>query len=295
VIDACGLSTLGEDRWGTRLLMTLQHSWNCAGSGEPLLLLHGIGSTHDDFAPLRPQLDARYRVLAPDLPGHGRSPALPRRPTIAAITDAITADLDELGIGRVHVLGNSIGARVAIELAVRGRASSVVAVSPSGFNTPSERLYQGALMGGHRLALRGVRPLITAAARTTVGRTALLAGLRAKPWRSSEVEADALRTGFAGGDAFWSMLWWGILADVPTGLDRIDCPVVLAQGTADLVAVGQTPRYLAAIPGARFVPLLGGGHAPQSDVPDAIVALVHETTALATTPPRAFAALRPAV
>ena len=40
----------------------------------------------------------------------------------------------------------------------------------------------------------------------------------------------------------WQMLWWGILADVPTGLDRIDCPVVFAQGTADLVAVGQTPR-----------------------------------------------------
>jgi pimeloyl-ACP methyl ester carboxylesterase len=63
------------------------------------------------------------------------------------------------------------------------------------------------------------------------------------------------------------MLWWGILADVPTGLGRIDCPVILAQGTADLVAVGQTPRYLAAITGARFVPLVGAGHAPQSDTP----------------------------
>ena len=78
------------------------------------------------------------------------------------------------------------------------------------------------------------------------------------------------------------MLWWGILADLPTGLDRIDCPVVLAQGTADLVAVGQTPRYLATIPGARFVPLLGAGHAPQSDVPEAILKLVGDTTAAVT-------------
>ena len=101
------------------------------------------------------------------------------------------------------------------------------------------------------------------------------------PWRSTEIEALALRQGFAEADAFWQMLWWGILADIPTGLDRIDCPVVLAQGTADLVAVGQTPRYLAGIPKARFVPLLGGGHAPQSDTPAAILALVRAAGAAA--------------
>jgi pimeloyl-ACP methyl ester carboxylesterase len=237
--------------------MTSQLFWDRAGSGEPLLLLHGIGSTHDDFTPLRPRLNADYRVLAPDLPGHGRSPALPGRPTISAMADAIVADLDELGVGRVHVLGNSIGARIALELAIRGRARSVVAISPSGLNTPAERLYQGALMSGNRLILRRLRPFLPALARTTLGRTALLTGLRSAPWRSSETEARALRAGFAGADAFWQMLWWGILSDVPTGLERIDCPVILAQGTADLVTAGQTPRHLAAIAQARFVPLVG--------------------------------------
>jgi pimeloyl-ACP methyl ester carboxylesterase len=264
-------------------LMTRQLFWESAGSGEPLLLLHGIGSTHDDFTVLRPQLDADYRVLAPDLPGHGRSPALPGRPTIAAITDAIIADLDELGVGRVHVLGNSIGARIALELAARDRARSVVAISPSGLNNPAERVYQGVLMSGDRVVLRGLRPFLPALARTTLGRTALLAGLRSAPWRAGEIEARALREGFAGADAFWPMLWWGILADVPTGLGRIDCPVILAQGTADVVAVGQTPRYLTAITGARFVPLLGAGHAPQSDTPTAILALVRAATAAAAT------------
>src|SRR3954470_17119587 len=188
--------------------MTLQLSWDHAGSGEPLLLLHGIGSTHDDFAALRPRLDTEYRVLAPDLPGHGRSGALSRRPTIAAITDAVAADLDELGVGRVHVLGNSIGARVALELAARGRARSVVAISPSGLNTAGERLHQGLLMSGNRLALRTLRLLIPLAARTTLGRSVLLAGLRSTPWRASETEAHALRAGFADADAYWQMLWW---------------------------------------------------------------------------------------
>lgn len=259
--------------------MTLHLFWDRAGAGEPLLVLHGIGSTHDDFTALRPQLDARYRVLAPDLPGHGRSPVLPGRPTIPAITDVIAADLDELGVDRVHVLGNSIGARIALELAARGRARSVVAISPSGLNTPAERGYQGVLMGANRLALRSLRPLVPIAARSVVGRSLLLTGLRATPWLSSEIEARALRDGFADADGFWDMLWWGILTDVPTGLDRIDCPVILAQGTADLIAVGQTPRYLAAVPTARFVPLLGAGHAPQSDTPDAILQLVRGATA----------------
>jgi pimeloyl-ACP methyl ester carboxylesterase len=110
----------------------LRLDWNCGGAGEPLLLLHGIGSTRDDFAALRPRLDADYRVLAPDLPGHGRSAPLDGCPTVTAITDAVEADLDELKAGRVHVLGKSIGARVALELARRRGARSVVAIAPSG-------------------------------------------------------------------------------------------------------------------------------------------------------------------
>jgi pimeloyl-ACP methyl ester carboxylesterase len=77
------------------------------------------------------------------------------------------------------------------------------------------------------------------------------------------------------------MLWWAILVDLPTGTERIDCPVVLAQGTADVIAAGQTPRYLCLIAGSRFVPLLGAGHAPQSDVPGAIVRLVRRATGAA--------------
>jgi pimeloyl-ACP methyl ester carboxylesterase len=236
---------------------------------------------------LRPQLDATFTLLAPDLPGHGRSEPLGKRPTVAAVADAIEADLDELGIGWVHVLGNSLGARLALDLASRGRALSVVAIAPSGLNTPPERVYQGAVMGTARLVLCGARPLIAAAARSVCGRAALLTGLRSAPWLASETEARAVQDGFAESDDFWRLLWWGILADVPTGLERIDCPVILAQGTADVIAGGQTPRYLAIIAGSRFVPLLGAGHAPQSDAPGAIRQLVHQATAAASRPTRA--------
>jgi pimeloyl-ACP methyl ester carboxylesterase len=253
-------------------------SWDRAGSGEPLLLLHGIGTTREDFWALRSALEADYGVLAVDLPGHGDSPALSQRPTICAVTDAIEADLDVLGVGRVHVLGNSLGARIALELARRDRALSVVAIAPSGLNLLPERIYQGAAMSALRLLMSILHPAIGVLARFPAGRAALLTGLRSQPWLASETEARSLREGFGECEDFWRLLFWGMLADVPTGLGDVRCPVILAQGTADVVASGQTPRYLLTLPGATFAPLLGAGHAPQSDTPHSILRLVRQAT-----------------
>jgi pimeloyl-ACP methyl ester carboxylesterase len=249
-----------------------------AGHGEPLLLLHGIGSTRDDFSALLPRLAEHFDVLSVDLPGHGDSPAGVWPPTVAALTDAVEADLDARGLERVHVLGNSLGARIGIELAARHRARSVVALSPSGLGLPAERVHQGVLMATARTLLRTLRPVLGDLASTPAGRTALLAGMRARPWEASRSEALAMRGGFADATGFWSMLWWAVLQDVPTDLHRVDCPVMLAQGALDVVGAGQTPRYLALIPGSRFRLLPGAGHAPQSDAADAILALVRETS-----------------
>ncbi len=255
-----------------------------SGRGEPLLLLHGMGSSHRDFAAVRPALSERFDVLAVDLPGSGSSPHLRERPTVAAITDAVERTLDAQGLGAVHVLGNSLGARVALELARRGRARSVVAIAPSGLNLPAERMYQGAGMALSRVAFRTVAPLIEPLSRSAVGRTALLAGLKARPWSSTADEALAARDGFSDARDFWRTLLWGLLLDVPQGMDRIACPVTLVQGTADLIASGQTVRYLPLIPGSRFRPLLAAGHAPQSDRPATIVQLVERTAARAGGP-----------
>lgn len=252
-----------------------------SGSGEPLLLLHGFGATMDDFSALAPRLAAHFDVLEVDLPGHGSSPKQTGRPTVEALGDTLLADLDAHGLDGVHVLGNSLGGRLAIELAVRGRARSVVALSPSGLGLPPERAYQGTLMTTARLLNKVRRPLIEPMARSVVGRTALTAGLRAMPWKTSRAESLSVKGGFAESDGYWSMLWDAIMTDVPSGLDRITCPVTLAQGVLDLVASAQTVRYKPLIPGARFVPLPWAGHAPQSDNPEAIIDLVRRTAARA--------------
>lgn len=245
-----------------------------AGNGEPLLLLHGLGSARGDFAQLTPLLTPHFDVISVDLPGHGQSPPAVATPTVTALADIVTADLDTHGLDRVHVLGNSLGGRLAIELAKRGRALSVVAISPSGLGLPAERLYQGAMMSTGRLINRSIGPLIPSLARSATGRSLLLAGLRAKPWKASVSDALTVLDGFATADGFWPMLWSAVITDVPTGLGEVNVPVLLAQGTFDVVGCGQTPRYLALISGATFQPLVGAGHAPQSDAPQQIVELV---------------------
>ncbi|MGY1665277.1 alpha/beta fold hydrolase [Geodermatophilus sp. SYSU D00696] len=251
-------------------------SYTRTGSGEPLLLLHGMGSSRRDFAAVLPLLTDRFEVIDADLPGVGRSPALERRPTVAAITDAVERTLDVEGLARVHVLGNSLGARVALELARRGRARSVVAIAPSGLDLPPERVFQGSGMALARVVMRVGAPLVSPLSRSALGRAALLAPLKARPWSTSPDEAVGAREGFADSRDYWRTLLWALLVDVPRGMDRIDCPVTLVQGVADWIASGQTVRYLPLVPGSRFVPLLWAGHAPQSDRPRTIVRLVEE-------------------
>ncbi len=262
--------------------MTAPLSLTRSGKGEPLLLLHGWGSSRRDFTAVLPALSERFDVINVDLPGAGRSRHLDRRPTVGAITDAVERTLDAEDVGRVHVLGNSLGARVALELARRGRARSVVSIAPSGLNVGPERVFQGTGMAMARLVGRTAAPLIGPLSRSAVGRTALLLPLKTRPWSTSREEAIGAREGFADSRDWWRTLLWALLLDVPRGLGHIDCPVLLVQGTADWIAMGQTVRYLPLVPRSRFRPLLAAGHAPQSDRPDTIVRLVERTAELAT-------------
>jgi len=86
--------------------------------------LHGVGESAVGWQPIHQALSDHYDVIAFDLPGFGRSPTLPSgvMPTAAALADAIEGELDRLGVAQFHVAGYSLGARVALELATRGRA-----------------------------------------------------------------------------------------------------------------------------------------------------------------------------
>ncbi len=106
-----------------------------AGEGEPVVLLHGFTGHWRHWKPVLADLVARYEVIAPTLSGHNGGPAYPSGVALETVSDAgdsLERHLDELGVGTAHLVGNSMGGALAIELAKRGRARSVVALSPGG-------------------------------------------------------------------------------------------------------------------------------------------------------------------
>ena len=93
------------------------------GTGEPLLLIHGLGSSGADWAFQMPVLEPRFQAVVPDLPGSGHSPAPKDGYAIEATANALWALLDRLGMARVNIVGFSLGGAVALEMALQRPAA----------------------------------------------------------------------------------------------------------------------------------------------------------------------------
>jgi len=238
------------------------------GTGEPLLLLHGIGSRWQVWDPVLDALAATHDTIAVDLPGFAGSAPLPGRTDIAALTDAVAAFAAALGLERWHVAGNSTGGGVALELAQRGVVASATAVSPIGFWSTRERAYGQAALTSTRAIARRARDAgaIPSLVSTAAGRTAMLSLTFARPWRLSPAEC------VASVDDFLDCPAWDDVHASFTGyvapFDHGDVPVTVAWGTQDrLLLPRQARRARRVMPRARHVALPGCGHAPFSDDP----------------------------
>lgn len=251
------------------------------GGGEPLLLLHGIGHHWQAWEPVLNALSASYDVIAPDLPGFGTSPALPGGITydVDGVVPALAAFIAELGVNRPHVVGNSLGGLLALELGAHGHARSVTALSPAGFWVEWERRWAFGMLRGMRagakvLPARAVRSL----ARSSAGRAALTGTIYAHPERRSPesvaAETGALRhaTGFAPTLAAGRQL--GTM--VPGALS--DIPVTVGWGDRDrLLLPRQGVRAKKTLPHARLVRLHSCGHVPMNDDPATVTRVISDT------------------
>lgn len=114
---------------------TVESKESCAsGHGSDLVLLHGLGGTWHIWKPLIPLLEKKHRVHAVTLPGHLDGPVLPpgAEASKQSMAETLMADLKRRGIENPHLVGNSLGGLMALELARRGYARSVTALSPGG-------------------------------------------------------------------------------------------------------------------------------------------------------------------
>jgi pimeloyl-ACP methyl ester carboxylesterase len=245
------------------------------GSGEPLLLLHGIGHHRQAWDPVVDILATEREVIAVDLPGFGASPGLPDGLTydLATTTAVFGAFCEALELDRPHVAGNSLGGLLALELGREKLVRSVTALSPAGFWSEAERRYAFAVLLTMRgIALRMPRPMVERLSRSAAGRTALTSTIYARPARRSPEAVVAETLALVNATGFTETLRAGgsvqFVDDVP------GVPVTVAWGSKDrLLLRRQGVRAKQIIPKARLVRLPGCGHCPMNDDP-ALVARV---------------------
>jgi 2-hydroxy-6-oxonona-2,4-dienedioate hydrolase len=103
------------------------------GAGRPLVLVHGLAVSSRYFVPLARRLALRHSVLAPDLPGYGRSATPPQALAIAPLAAALVEWLEIVGIAKAPLVGNSVGCQIAVEAAIAfpTRVERLVLIGPT--------------------------------------------------------------------------------------------------------------------------------------------------------------------
>jgi pimeloyl-ACP methyl ester carboxylesterase len=254
-----------------------------AGTGTPLLLLHGIGAIWRAWSPVLPYLEPHHEVIVPTLHGHAGGPLLDPQvaPSVQALVDGIEEELDRLGLPKVHIAGNSLGGWIGIELARRGRAQSLVLFSPAGAWRSPRRLR----MTAHGIrysfgALTRYSSQAEAIAERRLLHWAMLAGQVAHPDR---VPRESLVTYIhASGQSPVVEPLLRLLHLHPVGplpADR-DYPVRLVWAERDRILPFKHfgDPMLERLPGAELIRLGGVGHVPMSDDPARVAELILEVT-----------------
>jgi pimeloyl-ACP methyl ester carboxylesterase len=218
-------------------------------STDAVLLVHGIGVSSRYFGPLERDLSRQVRVVAPDLPGFGRS-RMPDEPplTVSEHADVLAALVEELGLDRPVVVGHSMGAQFVTELAIRrpDLVGALVLVGPVVDPAAPSVPRQGA-----RLAVDFAREPPRAAL------------LQVREW---------LRTGVR-----WYLATARHMADyrLQERLPLVTVPVVVVRGARDPVAPSAFVHALAAAAADGSVEeIAGGAHMVQWSRPDAVRAVI---------------------
>lgn len=243
------------------------------GKGEPLLLLHGLGASKVTWFPVLTALAEHHRVISPDLPGHGASekPRADYSPRFYART--VRHLLDEMGVEQPIVLGNSLGGRVALELALRSptRVRALALLDPS---VPGLRVR-------HVMGFTRVIPTEFGAVPFPLRERWMALAIRrlfADPTRLSDDAYAAGANEFIRiyRDPRARMAFFSSLRHIVTerpesffaSLRRVKHRTLVVFGSEDhLVPPRLGARLAQFLPNATFVVLPGVGHVPQFEAP----------------------------
>ncbi len=226
-------------------------AYEVVGQGEPLLLVHGAGVSHAEFKPQYEALDGAFRLIVPDVRGHGESGQTSEPYSIKLFADDLFGLLDVLKIDKVLICGHSMGGAIAQQMAVDHSErvqAAVLAETNYGF--------------GDNLLMKIFMPLGT-------WMTKLIGLERAKNMtirqmaKSPEVAAvfeEGFRPQMANPANFWNLPDANYTFNGKGQLSRIQCPtlILIAQNNRVTHGMGRTMEKL--IPNAKLMMIPNAGH-----------------------------------
>jgi pimeloyl-ACP methyl ester carboxylesterase len=256
------------------------------GTGAPLLLIHGTGSSLRVWDPVVHLLAARRTVIAVDLPGFGVSPPMTSGPppTPAGYARVLAELLRELGYDSAHVAGNSVGGWTALEAAKLGVARSVVALAPAGLWARRAPLYAGLSLSVTRLSCRLLDPLMPALLSRPLGRKLMMWQQFAHPEGVPARAAVEAAKAFAYSPGFDEHL-------IATSRERfvgghsLAVPVTVAFGGRDRLLLRHQSRHRKELPPqTRWLELPNCGHVPTYDAPSLVAEVLLDGSTIAERP-----------
>jgi pimeloyl-ACP methyl ester carboxylesterase len=261
------------------------HSVHRGGAGEPLVLIHGFSGTRAMWQPVLETLQRGHDVLAVNLAGHVGGPELERGAAVSvgALVDAVEQDMDAAGFETAHIVGNSLGGWIALELARRGRARSVIGISPAGgweAGTRAEKRLRTLFQRNHRMSKR-VLPRLDKLMRRPRLRRMMLWQIAAHGDRMPAAVAAQMVRDSVDCSIYFELMD-GIMSEgPPKSLDGITVPVALVWGTRDRILPPKrySRRLRQMLPQAEWIELQGLGHVPMSDDPELVARTVADFVA----------------
>ena len=250
------------------------------GVGPPLLLVHGLGGSWRSWNTILPALSEVRDVVALDLPGHGETPEVASSGTFKGLADSVETFIVEQGLAGIDIVGSSLGGRIVLELARRGKVGATIALDPGGFWRGWERTYFRTTLSASIQLVRGLRPALPTLSRYVVTRSLLLAQLSARPWKlDGKIVTTELRS-FATTKTFDSLVRDLAAAPEQQGpASDISQPVVIGWGRQDRLCLPrQAARAIKAFPSARLHWFEKCGHFPMWDQPKKTIQLILDET-----------------
>jgi pimeloyl-ACP methyl ester carboxylesterase len=244
------------------------------GDGPPVVFLHGLAGSKLSWLPILPAFARSFRLIVPDLPGHGESSKPRRSYTMRFYAGVVEELMRNLDVREAILVGNSMGGRISLEVAARNpkRVRGMALLDPAVPDLFVGWVLQFARMVPNELGL------IPLPFRRRLVRTAI-AGLFAGPERLPEAGFEAgvdefirIHRSARARMAVWSSLRMLISEDRDRfwrAVRRIRAPALILCGTEDrLVPIRLVERLAAELPAAEFHALPSVGHVPQFEVPE---------------------------